>query len=174
MRWGKSFCPSTSGAQLVYAGRAGGTYHSRRGGGANKVCIPENPDYLDGTAGFSVSSEMYGAEYQFYTGPNGDLHDYNVPCAVCYVASRATTVMLPAKLQCPLYWTREYYGYLTAEHDGHYRSSFECMDIDPEAIAGSRSNRDGALFYYATSTCNGLDCPPYENNRILSCAVCTK
>ena len=84
--------------------------------------------------------------------------------------------MIPAQIQCPPTWTREYYGYLSTERAGHHRSSFNCVDVNPEVIGNSGANGEGALFYYALSACdsNGLSCPPYENGRILSCVVCTK
>ena len=37
IRWGKSSCPTTTGTQLVYAGRAGGTHYTTSGGGADKL-----------------------------------------------------------------------------------------------------------------------------------------
>ena len=163
-----------NGTELVYAGRAGGTHYGNQGGAANRLCLPEDPDYLPETAGFSGSSVIWGAEYEFGGKVRSSLHDYNVPCAVCYVSTRASVLIIPATSQCPMSWTREYYGYLTAEYDGHYCSSFECIDSSPEAIPNSSSNLDGALFYYVEATCNGLDCPPYESSRILSCTVCTK
>lgn len=176
VRWGKSSCPSTSGTQLLYAGKAGGTEHNQYGGAAEKICLPADPEYLDGTAGFTTydSSRMQGSEYEFHSGPNTDVYQYNVPCAVCFISTRATVIMVPAKTDCPSSWTREYYGYLTTESDSHHRSSFNCIDVNPEPIAGSGSSTNGALFYYTASTCTGLDCPPYENDRILSCTVCTK
>ena len=45
-RWGKSTCPSVSGTTLVYAGRAGGTWYGDKGGAANYLCMPDDPDYL--------------------------------------------------------------------------------------------------------------------------------
>ena len=36
VRWGHDSCPST-GAQLVYSGRAGGSHYSHSGGGSNPV-----------------------------------------------------------------------------------------------------------------------------------------
>ena len=159
---------------MVYTGRSGGTHYNTRGGAANKLCLPEDPDYLTETAGFSGQSIIHGTEYEFGANLHPSLQDYNVPCAVCYVSTRTSVLMIPAKTRCPLSWTREYYGYLTAEYDGHYRSSFECLDSSPEFIPGSSSNVDGALLYYVGGNCNGLACPPYESNRILSCTVCTK
>lgn len=124
------------------------------------------------------------AEYEYSAGPNSNTLHHSVPCAVCYASARSSILMIPAKIQCPSTWTREYYGYLSSERanepsqvpSGHYRSSFNCVDVNPEVIENSSGNRDGALFYYVLSDCdtNGLNCPPYEDGRILSCAVCTK
>jgi hypothetical protein len=123
---------------------------------------------------------MHGSEYQFNEGPQSltGVYQYNVPCAVCYVPTRAATIMIPAKITCPLSWTREYSGYLTSEGEdsssGNYRSSYNCIDANPDIIPSSSANTNGALFQFVQSTCNGFDCPPYEEDRILSCVVCTK
>ena len=183
-RWGKVSCPNATGAQLVYTGRAGGTYFSRRGGAAEKICMPEDPDYTSETAGLSSYAEhnnLFGSEYQFNAGPQSlrGVYQHNVPCAVCYVPTRAATIMIPAKTTCPVSWTKEYTGYLTSEGDdpsdnNNYRSSYNCVDEDPDVVPSSSANTNGALFFFVQSTCNGLACPPYEDDRILSCVVCTK
>ena len=60
------------------------------------------------------------------------------------------------------------------EHKNHKRSMFECVDKDQESLPGSHANTDGALFYHVETDCNtGLLCPPYNNNKELSCVVCT-
>ena len=82
-------------------------------------------------------------------------------------------ILIPANSQCPLGWTREYYGYLTSERENHRRSSYDCVDVNFEGI-GSADSEGGALFYYVVSTCQGFDCPPYENDKAVSCVVCTK
>ena len=178
IRWGRTTCPNVTGTQLVYSGRAGGTFWSIQGGGAEKLCLPDQPEYLPNTANIQISNSPYvhGAEYEYSAGPNNDVFQHNVPCAVCYASARSSTVMIPAKIECPSSWTREYYGYLSSERKTHYRSSFNCVDLDPEVIENSGGNNNGAVFYYVLSACstNGLSCPPYEDGRILSCAVCTK
>ena len=121
----------------------------------------------------SRSSIIWGAEYEDWS-LHSSLEDHSVPCAVCYISTRTSVVMIPAKTQCPSSWIREYCGYLTAQSDSHYRSSYECVDSSPEATPGSSSHHNGALFYYIGGTCNGLAYPPYESSRILSCIVCTK
>lgn len=190
MRWGRLICPNVTGTELVYAGRAGGTFWNVQGGGAEKLCLPGNPDYLAGTTNIATtvpeSPHIHGAEYEYSAGPKSNLLHHNVPCAVCYSSTRSTALMIPGKTQCPSTWTREYFGYLSSERQiipgstsgssGHFRTSFDCVDVNAEAVSASSSNDDGALFYYVVSACssNGLQCPPYEEGRALSCVVCTK
>ena len=85
-------------------------------------------------------------------------------------------IMVPAKTECPSSWTREYYGYLMTEreHTSHHRSSFDCVDVSPDTVPGGSGSTDGALFQYVKATCNGLQCPPYEANKVVTCVVCTK
>ena len=171
-RWGKSSCPNVTGTELVYTGRAGGSYYSHTGGGANHLCMPLDPEYtLSYKAGVAGNSFVYGAEYQ---GPLEGSADHNVPCAVCYASTRETVLIIPAKTSCPTAWTREYYGYLMSEGYGHQRSNYECVDEDQESIPGSHENTNGALFYHVEANCNGMPCPPYDAAKELNCVVCTK
>ena len=95
-------------------------------------------------------------------------------CAVCYISTRVTLLMLPARLTCPTNWTLEYNGYLMSERYSHHRSTFECIDEDLESIPGSHASTDPALFFYNEATCNGLPCPPYDTQKEITCAVCSK
>ena len=179
-RWGRTTCPSTSGTQLLYAGRAAGSFYDQSGGGANYLCLPEQPQYSTYTAGSQGGrAYLYGAEYQTGNGyansPLRSFHDHNVPCAVCYTSTRETVVMIPARLTCPSSWTREYYGYLMAERYSHNRSTFECVDRYPQSVPGSIANTNGALFYHTEVGCShGIPCPPYDTQKKLTCVVCTK
>ena len=172
-RWGKSSCPNDTDAQLVYSGRAG----EPQGGSAERICLPDDPDYnILGSIDLSSSlhkTVVQGAEYEA-DYPAQHLDDQNAPCAVCFIPTRSTIIMMPAKTTCPSSWTREYYGYLTTEHEANYRSMYSCMDVDPEVVPGTRSNTNPSLFYPTVTNCNGLVCPPYINNHMLSCVVCTK
>jgi len=173
VRWGHDQCPST--AQLVYSGRAGGT-HYKQGGASNPQCLPLDPSYLQEISGAQTRTYMYGAEYQTHTDSNSHLHgrhDHDVPCAVCYVTQHSTVYMLPAKYTCPSGWTREYYGYLMSEYRGNHPSQFTCVDIAFKSVIGSSPNKDGLLFYFVEGICGSLPCPPYQNYRELSCAVCS-
>ena len=44
-RWGKSSCPNIIGTELVYTERAGGTHYSHKGGAANHLCMPLDPEF---------------------------------------------------------------------------------------------------------------------------------
>jgi len=183
-RWGRTTCPNTTGTQLLYAGRAAGSQYSNQGGGANYLCLPEQPQYSTYTAGVQTGrAYLYGAEYR--TGGShpeniGPLHsfaDHNVPCAACYTSARGAVVMIPAQLSCPSSWTREYYGYLMTErsHFTHHRSTFECVEQSPQSVPCSIGSRNEALFYHVEVKCGyGIPCPPYDAPKEITCVVCTK
>ena len=181
-RWGKTTCSNTSGAELLYAGRAAGSWYSQSGGGANYLCLPEQPENSTYTAGSQGGRALlYGAEYETgltqadENGPLNAVNDHNVPCAVCYTSTQETVVMIPAKTTCPSSWTREYYGYLMANHNNAQRTMFECVDISPESVPDSIPNTDGALFFHTEVRCGyGIPCPPYDAEKEVVCAVCTK
>ena len=174
VRWGHDHCPST--AQLVYSGRAGGPLYNQPGGGSNPQCLPLDPNFLTPVRGIHRGL-MYGAEYQTHTYSGSHVHGRNnldVPCAVCHVSNRSAAYMVPAKYTCPTGWTREYYGYLMSEKYSHHRSQFICMDITLKSVVGSSADQNGLALYFVEGRCGSLPCPPYDNTRELSCAVCTK
>ena len=175
IRWGKRSCPSVAGTELVYHGLTAGSWYGNSGGGANHLCMPHNPQYGEYWPGTQGHSPIYGAEYKS-GGPLLSVRNHNVPCAVCYVSTRETVLMLPARMGCPSSWTLEYTGYLMSEYKngGHYRSMYECVDKTPDTIPGSAANTYGALFYHTEATCHGLPCGPYNSEKELTCAVCTK
>ena len=175
-RWGRTTCPNTTGTELVYTGRAGGSRFNAQGGAANHLCLPEDPEYLQYTAGVWGYSPVYGIEYQSDGGPLASVDRHDIPCAVCHTSVRETALMIPAKTQCPPSWTHEYTGYLMAErvHSAHHRSMFECIDKDPESVPGSAARTDPALLTHTEATCGTLPCPPYDPQKELTCVVCTK
>eukprot|EP00058_Branchiostoma_floridae_P013327 XP_002598815.1 hypothetical protein BRAFLDRAFT_74508 [Branchiostoma floridae] len=176
---GRSGRTGRTGGSPRTEGIAGGAHYSHSGGGANRVCLPKDPEwgvFTDGNQGYGAY--MYGAEYELSTVNNpfqsvsGRNHD--VPCAVCHVASRGSKLMIPARLSCPSGWTREYKGYLMTSHYAQYRSEFVCMDGEPETRPGGHVNHNGALFYPVEAYCGSLPCPNYVQGRELTCVVCTK
>ena len=175
-RWGREDCPNTAGTELLYSGRAGGSWYNHKGGGANYLCLTGEPEYSDYAAGNQASSFVYGAEYEISANqPYRPLHDQNVPCAVCYIPTRFTVVMIPGRMSCPSMWTQEYFGYLMSAHHGHEgRTVYECMDRDPQAIEGGQGDQNGALFYHNEARCGSLSCPPYIEEKEITCTVCSK
>ena len=176
-RWGRTICPTTNDTELLYKGKASGSSWDKTGSGANYICLPDQPEFLSYTSGISDDqSYIYGAEYYVNNnGPLAPLHHHNVPCVVCYVFTRVSYLMIPAKITCPKTWTTEYQGYLMTEHFNHKRNAvYECVDKDAESIPESIAHTNGALFYHVQAQCNSLLCPPYDKEKELACVVCTK
>ena len=168
-------CPSISGTELIYSGRAGGSFYLAQGGGSNYLCMPDNPEYTlltqNRTNGYSMISGVV------YEAPIVGTPNTNVPCAVCHVTTRETVLMIPAKTSCPSSWTREYEGYLMSQDlsGSSYRTMFECVDRDQMAIQRTENSTDGALFYHVEADCSrGLPCPPYNTEQEITCVVCSK
>ena len=118
-------------------------------------------------------------KHTLHTASNSHVHgrhNTDVPCAVCHVSDRTAVYMVPAKYTCPTGWTREYYGYLMSSYYGsdRHRIQFTCVDTAFKSVPGSSANNDGLVFYFVEGRCGSLPCPPYDNTRELSCAICTK
>ena len=173
-RWGQKSCAGKK-STLVYKGRAGGAHYKHTGSASNYICMPDDPEYYSDGTPSTRSALVYGSEYQTAGSPLAALNDDNVPCAVC-LAPRQTVLMLPAKQSCPSQWTREYNGYLMAGRYKHVSpKTFVCVDKDAQAVTGEAGNHNGALFYHTKAgSCNGLECPPYDLTKDLSCVVCTR
>ncbi len=93
-RWGHTACPIVTdedGASVteiteIYTGRMAGGYYTTHGGGANYLCLPNDPDYIPaGTQRSRYESKIYGTEYRF---PVAGSAGHNVPCAVCHATTR--------------------------------------------------------------------------------------
>lgn len=158
-------------------GIIGSDHYNHHGGGGQYLCLPTNPKYDQYKDGYQSNSYIYGTEYEVnsYNPFKNNLHDHDAPCVVCYVQSRATQLMIPARNDCPSGWTEEYRGYLMSANSGHKHSTnFLCIDGEAEFVHGSHSNQNGALLYLVEAQCGSLPCLPYVAGRELSCAVCTK
>ena len=84
-RWGHDSCPST-GANLIYSGRTGGSEHRNTGGGSNLQCLSLDPNYLKSQPGKQTNSLMHGTEYQntntYSIVPNSQAKDVATMCSV--------------------------------------------------------------------------------------------
>ena len=154
----------------------GGEYYDHQGGGANYLCLPSNPKYDKYKNGHQYAGYMYGTEYEVVNHIfKKNIADHDAPCVVCFVESRGSMLMMPARNDCPSGWTEEYHGYLmTAYYNHKNQKDFICVDKDAESVPGSEANKNGALLYPVEGKCGALPCGPYVDHRELTCAVCTK
>ncbi len=168
-RWGRSFCPSTSGTELVYHGYAGKSLHN-----VDFLCMSQYPEY-NPTFHYRSghTSGIQGVEYFHPTKMSAHLH--NAPCAVCRISARASVLMIPTNSTCPPSWTREYNGYLMIEHHATSKSESICVDKELEVLPGSAAQAAVRVdISHVEGHCNSLPCPPYIDHKELNCAVCTK
>ncbi|XP_069112473.1 uncharacterized protein [Argopecten irradians] len=177
IRWGRRDCPADNSTHLVYTGYAGGSNSAHTGGAAEMVCLPSDP-----TWGPHKEIEhynpayMYGAEYEdalLFGMPN---QDEDVPCAVCRSTMHSTSLMIPAREQCYSGWTEGYHGVLSSGSVGSPSpTQYVCVDEHPQALTGGGiTNSEGRLLYQVRTVCGSLQCPPYEDDKVLSCVVCLK
>jgi len=169
VRWGNATCPPS--ASILYSGVVGGSWYSHHGAAVDPLCLPHDPQYLLYQNGNQGNAYLYGAEYQV-SGPFDQSNDRNIPCAVCEVDRRTKKLMIPSHYECPLGWTREYYGYLMAGHHSQGApTKYTCMDESLAQISGSGGDTNGYRFYTVEAVCNHfIPCGDKE----LTCVVCTK
>ena len=173
--WGKTSCPS--GRTTVYKGYAGGSHWNTFGGGSNLLCATDLPKYNSGwTPVDRGSAKLYGAELKTSRQILGGVVNGNVPCAVCHVSTRSSQIMVPGTYECPSGWIREYDGWLMAPNLGHRNhNSFTCMAKWPDTVPGFSGEQFGNFLYHVEADCaSGIECPPYNSQREMSCVVCTK
>ena len=179
VRWGRTTCPG-NGSEIVYSGYAGGSYYNHNGAAASMLCLPKNPDWATHTDSEENSGFVYGAEYEPSSGRTDKffgkgLADQDVPCVVCNVKSRSSSIMIPGKTSCHPGWTLEYTGYLMSGYYQHPAArDYYCIDKKPESITGGERNDDGYLLHFVEARCGSLKCPPYVNAWELTCVVCSK
>ena len=84
---------------LILVGQAGGNQQSNKGGGSNYLCLPNDPH--NGKPYSFGNDVLYGAEYEVSGSqkPSGldNLHNKDVPCAVCRRRGKSSVLMIPGK-----------------------------------------------------------------------------
>ena len=172
IRWGRTTCPSGTGARVLYDGYAGGSWFDHSGGGSNHLCLPRDPDLVNIEGG--TRSYMYGAEYETHDTDHRfvRLHDEKVPCVVCFTPN-TNVVMIPAKSTCHADWVLEYNGFLMSDQYLHRRTDYVCMDSEAVGHNETQGNLNGAVFYFVEAKCGALPCGPYIDGYELTCAVCS-
>lgn len=169
VRWGSSQCGSA--AELVYAGVVGGSSHAEYGAASNYLCLTMSPVFATHSLPGGYA-HLYGGEYETYT--TEDHFNSDPVCAVCRSAF-STTIMIPGTNVCSAGWHLQYSGYLMAGFYGHPAASeFVCVDTSLERSAHSEQDQNGKLLFFTVTQCGSLPCSPYENNKIVLCAVCSR
>lgn len=162
-------------------GFTGGGHFTEEGSAADYICLSQDPLWgvYDDTHQ-TYSARVYGTEYQFSSYQYGEnifgknIQDQDVPCAVC-LSSRSSVIMIPGRNQCYPGWTVEYSGYLVGGYFAHKAASnYECLDSTPEVEFGGADNLNGKLMYLTEAECGALQCPPYVQDREITCVVCSK
>lgn len=159
-------------------GYAGGSFYNDNGAASEYVCLPSDPQWGQfAEQPDTYIQHMFGAEYESNAGhspfgPNS--HNEDVPCAVCRARSFSSSIMIPARTHCYTGWTEAFRGTLASGYYDHRAASeFVCVDEHTQALpGGANRNDDGKLFVGVKAYCGSLRCPPYQENRFLSCVVC--
>ncbi|XP_071147921.1 uncharacterized protein [Mytilus edulis] len=173
IRWGKKTCPQHNGTELLYSGTMGGGWFSRTSSPAEALCLPHDPDFVTkdtATTDFHWVSSLYGAEYHSGTGP----YNHDVPCAVCRATFSSYVIMIPGKTSCYSGWKTEYFGRMSASSNYHKASSqYTCIDENPDVLEAGGADKDGYLINPVRAVCGSLRCPPFYDNALLTCVVCS-
>ncbi|CAC5385928.1 unnamed protein product [Mytilus coruscus] len=157
------------------SGIAGGAWYDYSGSAVNFLCLPHNPDVINGDLRKNPTYKdfLYGAEYQDnYFAQNMDGND--VPCAVCRAKHSSSILMIPGKTSCAGSWKMEYNGRLAS---GDFRSNagsqYVCMDMYPEVLEKGSTDYNRKLFVGVQAKCGSRSCPPYQDNVMVPCVVCS-
>ena len=174
-----------------------GPDYTATGGGANYLCLPDDPQYnLKKQTAIGVHTSMRAVWYQStYSESNniqGSVYANRAPCAVCEAEQRVTQVMIPAKTNCPSDWVLEYEGFIMSQAEHHstnsdsflpdtdyFRGTYICVDENIEAHGSKITSHEGSPIYMVRAACSGRvalnSCPPYRSDRMaISCVVCSK
>ena len=102
---------------VLLLGFMGKVRFDKTGGGINYQCMPPRPEYnryysANGGSGGRYDGFIAGVEYQTYKYQvfPAEAHDDNVPCALCHTSNRSMVTMIPAQINCPTGWEKEYKG----------------------------------------------------------------
>ena len=157
------------------AGGKGDT--DEQGGGANYVCLTQNPLFNQSTPGQDATrSRIFPVEYR--SADKGSLnphHFHDAPCAVCQtMGCRTQVLMIPSSTLCPSRWSKEYSGYLVAARWNLIRTTYVCLDGKPESLPGGDAQAKISYFFPVEIVNSDTTLPSnYETGKELSCAVCT-
>jgi hypothetical protein len=162
---------------FIILGYTAGKHYNHKGSGANNICLPSDPTWLNYVDGIqNLRASVYGSETDIPSSPffKYAINQQDMPCAVCR-SDKSTTLMIPARKNCYPGWTLEYNGYLVgASTTLYFAYEYVCLDKEPDFLDHGASNDDQHVFHLVEGHCGSLPCPPYVDGRELACVVCSK
>lgn len=171
---------------FITTGRVAGWRPTQQEGGSHYLCMPPNPLYMYNSptpGNTDPKASLFGMRYgpveklfEKLPGRGPRINYQGVPCAVCRVERRGSLMMIPARNVCPTrQWTREYHGYLMTDISNSTKPEYICVDADVVSVGvrNSETHPDKGLLTSVQGKCGTLPCPPYQEDRELTCAVCT-
>lgn len=150
---------------------------SDRSGGANYLCLPEKPKYVNSSSGqdrqsAQIDGVKYGeSHFQARIKVNKPVH-----CALCQVVGKIDNIMIPAAIQCTTGWSLEFTGNL-ATQSKYGRTEYICLANNDNLMSGSaRRIRTLHSLDKVQPGCDVLPCREneYKKGSDISCVVCTK
>ena len=168
VHWGSSQCANAS--QLVYSGVVGGSSFDYTGSASNYLCLTMSPVFSSHPNPLGFFALLYGGEYH----TQDSHHDKDAVCAVCR-STYSTTIMIPGTNVCTAGWQLQYSGYLMAgAYDQVSSTEYICVDSRLENSVRGDQAENAQLLYFTLTRCGSLPCSPYVNDKLVTCAVCSK
>ncbi len=168
-RIGNSWCPRIQGTTTLYTGNT--VSYNTSTGYTGFECMPVNANdikyYASNESTYNSSTDDihvdYGKRtvYETFTAS----YYYSSVCAVCVVEGRGSIVVIPGTNEClDSSWIKEYNGYLMTGNT--------CVDKKMEGDDLPIDPNGGPTLRHEVAT-DDIDIY-YENQKVLSCVVCSK
>merc|ERR1712136_269497 len=171
-RWGSRTCPV--GNSKLYEGFMASSYAGHKGGGANTLCMHNDPQRVEGSTYVSNSgNSLYGMEYR-NTGAIDVNHNQDAACVVCEHESASNIFTQWGRVSCSNNYRTEYSGLIMSTYYTQYKGESVCVDIERAVHSRSSAYNHGGGYLYTTEMEAGSsDEYLYPANSELACAVCS-
>lgn len=153
MNHGRKDCAGGNGdATAVYTGQLAGPASGNSGGGADLLCMVNDPIYDGGSTAYGGAGGLYATKFvtsttaisSAYTSVNG----FNVPCTVCQApAARPYAMVNPGRQDCPTGFVRDFKGYLMAAAYNTNPNSYVCVNDAPQTLGVSQSTTSSEIYF---------------------------
>merc|ERR1711998_98547 len=173
-KWGSNKCSKSS--FKLYGGFIAGSYYSHNGGGANYICMHENPQQpKEYSTGNQQGNLLYGTEYENTGARSLDKNaNKDAACSVCRVSSSTTVHTQWGRTSCSNGHVTEYSGLVMGSYYTNQKAYSICVDLERAYHAqSSDSNSNGAQLYISEMEGGASDEGRYPSNREVACAVCS-